>query len=163
MDPRFSRFFIHFLVNFWIHFLLKILSNILFHVLFLSLSFCVFEKHTGFDIDLEKVECRSVWTRWADIRLRLRSGSKVSFWIIMGRKNKFLNIFPYSFCIEPASVAPFEWPDDITKWPKCRKKLPGLGGSGSESKSNANHVLKTTGQADHMVCEVIGHPCCIGK
>lgn len=79
------------------------------------------------------------------------------------KKNKFLNIFPYSFCIEPASVAPFEWPDDITKWPKCRKKLPGLGGSGSESKSNANHVLKTTGQADHMVCEVIGHPCCIGK
>uniref|UniRef100_A0A0P5Q7N8 Rhomboid 5 (RHBDF2), mRNA protein n=1 Tax=Daphnia magna TaxID=35525 RepID=A0A0P5Q7N8_9CRUS len=67
-----------------------------------------------------------------------------------------------NFCIEPASVAPFEWPDDITKWPKCRKKLPGLGGSGSESKSNANHVLKTTGQADHMVCEVIGHPCCIG-
>jgi len=35
--------------------------------------------------------------------------------------------FPTSFCIEPASVAPFEWPDDITKWPKCRKKLPGLG------------------------------------
>lgn len=34
-----------------------------------------------------------------------------------------------SFCIEPASVAPFEWPDDITKWPKCRKKLPGLGNS----------------------------------
>ncbi len=59
-------------------------------------------------------------------------------------------------------MAPFEWPDDITKWPKCRKKLPGLG-SGSESKSNANHVLKTTGQADHMVCEVIGHPCCIGN
>lgn len=72
-----------------------------------------------------------------------------------------LFIFDHSFCIEPASVAPFEWPDDITKWPKCRKKLPGLG-VGSESKSNSNHVLKTTGQADHMVCEVIGHPCCIG-
>jgi len=65
-----------------------------------------------------------------------------------------------NFCIEPASVAPFEWPDDITKWPKCRKKLPGLG---SESKSNdLNHVVKTSSQAEHMVCEVIGHPCCIG-
>jgi len=64
-----------------------------------------------------------------------------------------------NFCIEPASVAPFEWPDDITKWPKCRKKLPGLG---SESKSNLNHIVKTSSQAEHMVCEVIGHPCCIG-
>uniref|UniRef100_A0A1B6FK41 Uncharacterized protein n=1 Tax=Cuerna arida TaxID=1464854 RepID=A0A1B6FK41_9HEMI len=25
------------------------------------------------------------------------------------------------FCEAPPSVAPYEWPDDITKWPICRK------------------------------------------
>lgn len=53
------------------------------------------------------------------------------------------------FCDAPASVAPFEWPDDITKWPICRKPhgFP------------RRHRDKT---AEHMACEVIGHPCCIG-
>ncbi|CAG2056310.1 unnamed protein product, partial [Timema podura] len=52
----------------------------------------------------------------------------------------------------PASVAPYEWPDDITKWPICRK-------------TNSNPQMRSRYKdkiADHMVCEVIGHPCCIG-
>ncbi|XP_044252860.1 inactive rhomboid protein 1 isoform X1 [Tribolium madens] len=58
------------------------------------------------------------------------------------------------FCDAPASVHPYEWPDDITKWPICRKTNTQFSiqkRSGSRDKS-----------AEHMVCEVIGHPCCIG-
>ncbi|XP_006816352.1 inactive rhomboid protein 1-like [Saccoglossus kowalevskii] len=45
-------------------------------------------------------------------------------------------------CTTPASVLPHEWPDDITKWPICRK--------------TAQSSL------DHMKCEMSGHPCCVG-
>ncbi|XP_033606126.1 inactive rhomboid protein 1 isoform X3 [Cryptotermes secundus] len=56
------------------------------------------------------------------------------------------------FCEAPASVAPYEWPDDITKWPICRK-------TNYVSQEGVRNKDKT---AEHMVCEVIGHPCCIG-
>ncbi|KAL1116106.1 hypothetical protein AAG570_005601, partial [Ranatra chinensis] len=55
------------------------------------------------------------------------------------------------YCEAPASVAPYEWPDDITKWPICRKTA-----------SSAVHRPRDKLAAEHMVCEVIGHPCCIG-
>nr|CAD7424491.1 unnamed protein product [Timema monikensis] len=48
------------------------------------------------------------------------------------------------FCEAPASVAPYEWPDDITKWPICRK-------------TNSNPQMRSRYKdkiADHMVCEV---------
>lgn len=49
---------------------------------------------------------------------------------------------------------PYEWPDDITKWPICRK-------------TNTQFSIQQKNQprdkiAEHMVCEIIGHPCCIG-
>lgn len=47
-------------------------------------------------------------------------------------------------CEAPSSNAPFEWPDDITKWPICKK--PSVH---SESTEIEDHV------AEHMVCEVI--------
>ena len=53
-----------------------------------------------------------------------------------------------SYCEAPASVAPYIWPDDITKWPICRKK--------TELTDQSSHT------AEHMICEIIGHPCCIG-
>ena len=49
-------------------------------------------------------------------------------------------------------MAPYVWPDDITKWPICRRKMD-------------VETLEASGHghaAEHMVCEVIGHPCCIG-
>lgn len=49
------------------------------------------------------------------------------------------------YCEEPASVFPYEWPDDITKWPVCRRTV----------------VSQKAAEA-HMTCEVIGRPCCIG-
>jgi hypothetical protein len=48
------------------------------------------------------------------------------------------------YCEQPASTGSYEWPDDITKWPVCRKK-------GIERSHE-----------DHMECEVIGRPCCLG-
>lgn len=56
------------------------------------------------------------------------------------------------FCEAPRSIAPHEWPDDITKWPICRKSSS----DGSAAAGRAGHA------AEHMACEVIGHPCCIG-
>ncbi|XP_043089911.1 inactive rhomboid protein 1 isoform X4 [Puntigrus tetrazona] len=48
-------------------------------------------------------------------------------------------------CIEPASVAPHEWPDDITQWPICTKYNSG------------NHT-----NLPHIDCTITGRPCCIG-
>ena len=45
-------------------------------------------------------------------------------------------------------MAPYVWPDDITKWPICRKRK--------------EHTDTPPSEAEHMVCEVIGKPCCIG-
>lgn len=64
--------------------------------------------------------------------------------------------FVFRFCDAPASVHPYEWPDDITKWPICRKT--------NASKQNRTR-MDTSGRdkrLEHMVCEIIGHPCCIG-
>ena len=73
----------------------------------------------------------SIRTRWPYFRFSLRTRSQVMrliFFILLNSLElSSHSFFSDSFCIEPASVAPFEWPDDITKWPKCRKKLPGLG------------------------------------
>ncbi|XP_050095540.1 inactive rhomboid protein 1-like [Anopheles aquasalis] len=55
------------------------------------------------------------------------------------------------YCDAPASIAPHEWPDDITKWPICRKN----------NQFNQRFRFKDH-TAEHMVCEVIGHPCCMG-
>lgn len=55
------------------------------------------------------------------------------------------------YCDAPASIAPYEWPDDITKWPICRK-----------TNSFTQHFRFKDHTAEHMVCEIIGHPCCTG-
>lgn len=70
------------------------------------------------------------------------------------------------FCDAPASIAPYEWPDDITKWPICRKTNPfnqRFSRNGSQ-RGNGNFPVGRykDKMAEHMVCEVIGHPCCIG-
>ncbi|XP_031420721.1 inactive rhomboid protein 1 isoform X1 [Clupea harengus] len=48
-------------------------------------------------------------------------------------------------CMEPASVAPHDWPDDITKWPICTRYNTG------------NHT-----NLPHIDCTLTGRPCCIG-
>ncbi|XP_047465835.1 inactive rhomboid protein 1 isoform X2 [Mugil cephalus] len=49
-------------------------------------------------------------------------------------------------CLEPASVSPHEWPDDITQWPVCTRY------------SSVNH----TTNLPHIDCTITGRPCCIG-
>uniref|UniRef100_A0A8R1I055 Rhomboid domain-containing protein n=1 Tax=Caenorhabditis japonica TaxID=281687 RepID=A0A8R1I055_CAEJA len=48
-----------------------------------------------------------------------------------------------SYCDYPSSVAPQEWPDDITQWPICEKTHEGAG------------------LPEHVTCQVTGRPCCI--
>ncbi|XP_077383395.1 inactive rhomboid protein 1 isoform X3 [Festucalex cinctus] len=50
-----------------------------------------------------------------------------------------------TICLEPASVWPHEWPDDITKWPICTRSNTG------------NHT-----NLPHIDCTITGRPCCIG-
>ncbi|XP_024940887.1 inactive rhomboid protein 1 isoform X3 [Cephus cinctus] len=71
------------------------------------------------------------------------------------------------FCDAPASIAPYEWPDDITKWPICRKTNPFSQRFSSKDGVQQGNNNFPVGRykdkmAEHMVCEVIGHPCCIG-
>ncbi len=70
------------------------------------------------------------------------------------------------YCEAPASVAPYIWPDDITKWPICRRKTTDLLDSGSGGNNALGGHLggggKMSHAAEHMICEIIGHPCCIG-
>ncbi|KJH45230.1 peptidase, S54 family [Dictyocaulus viviparus] len=47
------------------------------------------------------------------------------------------------FCKRPSSVKPYEWPDDLTKWPIC-------------SENRQGGFLPP-----HMTCQVTGRPCCI--
>uniref|UniRef100_A0A8C4F1L3 Inactive rhomboid protein n=1 Tax=Dicentrarchus labrax TaxID=13489 RepID=A0A8C4F1L3_DICLA len=57
----------------------------------------------------------------------------------------FLGVFLCRICLEPASVSPHEWPDDITKWPVCTRYNSG------------NHT-----NLPHIDCTITGRPCCIG-
>ncbi|VDP17794.1 unnamed protein product, partial [Heligmosomoides polygyrus] len=47
------------------------------------------------------------------------------------------------FCIRPSSVRPYEWPDDLSRWPVCEQPRQGP-------------FLPI-----HMTCQVTGRPCCI--
>ncbi|XP_050541106.1 inactive rhomboid protein 2-like isoform X1 [Daktulosphaira vitifoliae] len=90
----------------------------------------------------------SKWKKWSEIEAG--PGGRIS--------GSVCGLDP-KYCEAPASVAPYEWPDDITKWPICRK----MSGRGSARHSWGSSVIsqKLT-SAEHMICEVIGHPCCIG-
>lgn len=111
---------------------------------------------------MEEVECGGGRPRGPNLRIRLRPGPEVSpisclRKLVFAAANSSLIISLSThrrFCDAPASVHPYEWPDDITKWPICRKTNTQFSiqkRSGSRDKS-----------AEHMICEVIGHPCCIG-
>ncbi|XP_076041642.1 rhomboid-5 isoform X2 [Oratosquilla oratoria] len=90
-------------------------------------------------VQSSKRECSttlSVWKKWSE----LAKGPD-------GRLSGSVCGQDPNYCKEPASVPPHEWPDDITQWPICRKRIA---------------AVKKINAAEHMACEVIGHPCCIG-
>ncbi|XP_045477432.1 inactive rhomboid protein 1 isoform X2 [Harmonia axyridis] len=99
-------------------------------------------------VQSSKADCSetiSTWKKWSD--KNYGPGGRIS--------GSVCGLDP-KFCDAPASVHPYEWPDDITKWPICRKT--------NASKQNRTR-MDTTGRdkhLEHMVCEIIGHPCCIG-
>lgn len=53
------------------------------------------------------------------------------------------------YCTNPASVAPFAWPDRIVEWPMCLDTKEPNQSQGSS-------------QDRHMSCEILGRPCCHG-
>ncbi|XP_050058625.1 inactive rhomboid protein 1 isoform X1 [Aphis gossypii] len=90
----------------------------------------------------------SKWKKWSEVEAG--PGGRIS--------GSVCGLDP-KYCEAPASIAPFEWPDDITKWPICRK----MSGRGSARHSSwGSPLIQKLTSAEHMICEVIGHPCCIG-
>ncbi|XP_047994926.1 inactive rhomboid protein 1 isoform X2 [Leguminivora glycinivorella] len=95
-------------------------------------------------VQSSKADCSntiSTWKKWNN--MEAGPGGRIS--------GSVCGLDP-KFCEAPRSIAPHEWPDDITKWPICRKSVI----DGSAAAGRAGHA------AEHMACEVIGHPCCIG-
>lgn len=99
-------------------------------------------------VQSSKADCSetiSTWNKWTPKDSEKGPGGRIS--------GSVCGLDP-NFCDAPASVAPYEWPDDITKWPICRKT--------NTSASKQNRTRTPDKRLEHMVCEVIGHPCCIG-
>ena len=82
------------------------------------------------------------------INIFTRKLSQSPYYLCLSSLSVLTSLCNFSFCEAPASVAPYVWPDDITKWPICRKRK--------------EHTDTPPSEAEHMVCEVIGKPCCIG-
>ncbi|XP_050422182.1 inactive rhomboid protein 1 isoform X2 [Adelges cooleyi] len=104
-------------------------------------------------IQASKEQCTtsiSKWKKWSEIEAG--PGGRIS--------GSVCGLDP-KYCEAPASVAPYEWPDDITKWPICRK-MSGRGSAQRHSSWGSSVISQKLTSAEHMICEVIGHPCCIG-
>ncbi len=49
-------------------------------------------------------------------------------------------------CASPASAPPFQWGEDITKWPLCKKR---------RDWGEGNHRTDSVGETSHMKCDVV--------
>ncbi|XP_047006698.1 inactive rhomboid protein 1 isoform X1 [Ictalurus punctatus] len=85
-------------------------------------------------------ECSSTlaeWVKWPDHPSTPQDGTPHNYGSVCHQDPRI--------CLEPASVTPHEWPDDITKWPVCTRYNTG------------NHT-----NLPHIDCTITGRPCCIG-
>ncbi|CAG0924818.1 unnamed protein product, partial [Notodromas monacha] len=122
---------------------------------------CIRNDHSGC-VQTSRKECSSTlstWKRWSlqdpgpDNRI---SGS-------------VCGLDP-AYCKEPASVLPYVWPDDVTKWPICtddpvdRRTFFHQGETDFRDSFSTSLavVARELKAADHVTCEIIGRPCCIG-
>lgn len=89
----------------------------------------------------------STWKKWTPERpgptYRQQIGTKGDF-VVRNRTSGTVCGQDPRFCNSPASRPPYEWPDDISRWPVCLEpQRPRL-------------------SDEHMSCEIIARPCCIG-
>ncbi|XP_031416722.1 inactive rhomboid protein 1 isoform X2 [Clupea harengus] len=101
---------------------------------------CVRNDRSGC-LQTSQEECSStlaVWVKWPN---------HPSAPILDGKVRQYGSVCHQDprICLEPASVSPHEWPDDITKWPICTRYNTG------------NHT-----NLPHIDCAITGRPCCIG-
>ncbi|XP_026993508.2 inactive rhomboid protein 1 isoform X1 [Tachysurus fulvidraco] len=101
---------------------------------------CVRNDQSGC-LQTSQQECSStlaVWVKWPQ---------HTSVPYLNGKLRKYGSVCHQDprTCLEPASVSPHEWPDDITKWPICTRHNSG------------NHT-----NLPHIDCVITGRPCCIG-
>uniref|UniRef100_A0A3B3TM89 Inactive rhomboid protein n=1 Tax=Poecilia latipinna TaxID=48699 RepID=A0A3B3TM89_9TELE len=105
---------------------------------------CVRNDRSGC-VQTSEEECSStlaVWVKWPNDPAILNSTPQFK-----GKDRQHGSVCHQDprICLEPASVSPHEWPDDITKWPICTRYNTG------------NHT-----NLPHIDCTITGRPCCIG-
>uniref|UniRef100_A0AAY4CRT5 Inactive rhomboid protein n=1 Tax=Denticeps clupeoides TaxID=299321 RepID=A0AAY4CRT5_9TELE len=101
---------------------------------------CVRNDRSGC-VQTSEEECSSTLAEW------VKWPKHASTPLLDGKKRQYGSVCHQdpSTCQEPGSVAPHEWPDDITKWPICT------------SDKTSNHT-----NLPHIDCTITGRPCCIG-
>ncbi|KAF7691031.1 hypothetical protein HF521_011328 [Silurus meridionalis] len=101
---------------------------------------CVRNDHSGC-LQTSEEECSSTLAEW--VKWPLHPSTP----LLDGKPRNYGSVCHQDprICLEPASVAPHEWPDDITKWPVCTRYNTG------------NHT-----NLPHIDCTITGRPCCIG-
>uniref|UniRef100_A0A8C2XF62 Inactive rhomboid protein n=1 Tax=Cyclopterus lumpus TaxID=8103 RepID=A0A8C2XF62_CYCLU len=103
---------------------------------------CVRNDRSGC-VQTSEEECSStlaVWVKWprhSSTPQLLKSGKDRQYGSVCHQDPRI--------CLEPASVLPHEWLDDISKWPICTRYNTG------------NHT-----NLPHIDCTITGRPCCIG-
>ncbi|KPP68959.1 inactive rhomboid protein 1-like [Scleropages formosus] len=96
---------------------------------------CMRKDQQVYDLMQEK---RNMWVKWPQHPSAPYQNGKVRQYGSVCHQDPRI-------CLEPASVSPHEWPEDITKWPICTRY------------STGNHT-----NLPHIDCAITGRPCCIG-
>uniref|UniRef100_A0A3B3RDG7 Inactive rhomboid protein n=1 Tax=Paramormyrops kingsleyae TaxID=1676925 RepID=A0A3B3RDG7_9TELE len=91
----------------------------------------------------------AVWVKWPQHK---------SVPLLNGKERQYGSVCHQDprICLEPASVSPHEWPDDITKWPVSLNKSESCSAQICRD-SKGNHT-----NLPHIDCAITGRPCCIG-
>uniref|UniRef100_A0A158P9V6 Rhomboid domain-containing protein n=1 Tax=Angiostrongylus cantonensis TaxID=6313 RepID=A0A158P9V6_ANGCA len=109
---------------------------------------CVFNDRTGCYQTRQSSCPVATWHKWSKPTIPSLTRSKSDSPLLGGTRNNYSVFlatfsFPFTFCKRPSSVRPYEWPDDLTRWPICDEPRQGA-------------FLPA-----HMTCQVTGRPCCI--
>lgn len=141
---------------------------------------CMFSEYTGIMGKVASApKCSISGRKSAPVWLRMPPRPQVQHLSLLSFYPFKLDFISHGYdvrvCLEPASVTPHEWPDDITKWPVSMILLVFLhqqpqvlsalhicspiccASQVCTRYSTANHT-----NLPHIDCVITGRPCCIG-
>ncbi|KRZ90860.1 Inactive rhomboid protein 1 [Trichinella sp. T8] len=95
---------------------------------------CIFDDGMGC-VQTTEDQCPKLLANWYQWEKYNRSSVEQRSRVVCGQDPRT--------CTKPASISPFEWPDDISKWPICSE-------------------WTDVKEYKHIGCKTTGRPCCIG-